>query len=375
MKKLLFHYPFIANYRVPVFNELSNLKEVEVIFLSAINSDDPTLLAKKNGWRFNHHPTTLKSFEIFNKKLNFEFGVVAHLIKNRGRNSYYIILSNPNILSSWFYSLFAKILGYKVVFWGHGLLKEEQGLKKNLRKLYYKIPNLHWLYGINGKKLLNKSGIPSNKIKVIYNSLDYEKQKRIRDELFPKRKNIREELGFSENDFVIVTIGRLLKKLCIDQIIEAISKPEKLTLKLIVIGDGPEFKPLQNLSNELNVSNSVRFTGAVYDEATLGKYYTASNASVVMGVVGLAAMHSLAYGIPMITHSTIEDHCPEIEAVIPGVTGEFFKQNDIASFLEAVYKVNENKGSYREHCIHEIEKKYTPSKQVALMMESLQDEL
>jgi glycosyltransferase involved in cell wall biosynthesis len=375
MKKILVHYPFIPAYRIPVFNCLAKEQDVEVVFLSAKDSGDPTLLAKESGWEFNHIQTSLKSFEIFKRKLDFEFGVVTNLIKRRGENTYYIILSNPNILSSWVYSLLAKLLGYNVIFWGHGLLREDHGLKKVIRGFYYKIPNKYWLYGSNGKQLLIKNGIPGDKIKVIYNSLDYDMQKKIRVDCLSKRLSIRLELGYSENEFVIVTIGRLLKKLRIDQIIEAIPKSSLVKLKLIVIGDGPEKESLENLCIELGVSDSVSFTGAVYDEKILGKYYTASDASVVMGIVGLAAMHSLAYGIPMITHSNIEGHCPEIEAVIPGVTGEFFEQNSIDSFLDSVYKVNDNKGNYRNNCIQEIEKRYTPSKQVGFMMESLNDEL
>ena len=375
MKTLLLHYPFIPSYRVPIFNELAKDKSINILFLSAEDSDDPTLLANKKGWKFKHISTQLKSFQLLGKRFNFEFGVVFNLIKNKGPNAYYIILANPNILSSWLYSVLAKILGYKVVFWGHGLLKLDHGVKKIIRQLYYKIPDQHWLYGHAGKALLNKIGVPSQRISVIYNSLDYPKQKKVRKKYCFKKQELRMKIGFLDSDFVVIAIGRLLDKLCIEQIIGAIPKSTKVQLKLIIIGDGPEKQRLQNLCVELDVEDSVCFTGAVYDEDILGKYYMASDASAVMGVVGLAAMHSLAYGIPMITHSNIEEHCPEIEAVIPGVTGEFFEQNDINSFLQAVYKVHENKSSYREPCIQEIEKKYTPSKQVAYMMESLKNEL
>jgi glycosyltransferase involved in cell wall biosynthesis len=371
--KILLHYPFVPNYRVPVFNELASKNNIELVVMSAAESNDVTLLSKPIGWNFNHVNTLLKSYSIFNRVIDVEFGVLSHLFKLRKNIDYYIILSNPNIITSWIYSLMAKLFGIKVIFWGHGLLREDKGIKKFIRNVYYKIPDIHWLYGINGKKLLVESGIPTDKIKIIYNSLDYEKQKKIRESLFPKKENIRSELGLLETDFVIVTIGRLLKKLRIEQIINAIPHSSKLQLKIIIIGDGPEKESLKDLCIKLGVSNSVQFTGAIYDEKILGKYYTASDASVVMGVVGLAAMHSLAYGVPLITHSTIEEHCPEIEAVIPGVTGEFFKQNDMDSFLGAVDNVNMKRGYYKQSCIDEIERKYTPSRQVGLMMESLQD--
>ncbi|KPZ72994.1 D-inositol-3-phosphate glycosyltransferase [Shewanella sp. P1-14-1] len=375
MKRILLHYPFIPSYRIPVFNEMNSSSEFELLVLSAAKSNDETLLSTENGWGFNHIKTELRSISFFGKQFDFETGVINDLFKYRKKFEYYVILSNPNILSSWLYSMSAKLLGYKVIFWGHGLLKPDRGLKRLLRSLYYKIPDIHWLYGNNGKDLLIEAGIESNRIKVIYNSLDYDVQRLVRDKYLNDRISIRNNLGFCENDFVIVSIGRLLDKLKIAQIIKAISVSKSVTIKLVVIGDGPEKNNLVNLSENLNVLDSVSFVGAQYDENDIGKYFVAADASVVMGVVGLAAMHSLAYGIPMITHSTIEDHCPEIEAVVPGVTGEFFEQNNIDSFLDAVYKVNKNKGNYRNNCIQEIEKKYTPEQQVAYMLESIKNEL
>lgn len=374
MKKIIIHYPFIPNYRIPVFNQLASESDIEVLFLSALDSSDPTLLAKNNGWKFNHVPTILRSFYFFNRELNFEFGVVSQLFKNKGEYSYYVILSNPNIMSSWIYSVFAKLFGYKVIFWGHGLLKEDKGIKKIIRNIYYKIPDKHWLYGNNGKKLLIKNGVSENKISVIYNSLNYDLQKNIRIKFRENRLDIRKGFGFTNNDFVLIIIGRLLPKLEIDKVIKYISLSKSINLKLVIIGDGPERKNLEILSKDLNVNSSVIFTGALYDENIIGNYYVAADASVVMGVVGLAAMHSLAYGIPMITHSSIQEHCPEIEAIIPGVSGEFFNKNDLDSFLLAISKIKNNKLGYRDNCIDIIEKKYNPSKQVELMLESLEYE-
>ncbi|MCV5632640.1 glycosyltransferase, partial [Escherichia coli] len=86
--------------------------------------------------------------------------------------------------------------------------------------------------------------------------------------------------------------------------------------RLIIIGDGPERKNLEQIACEYNIQDKVNFLGKVYDEKTLSLYYMMADASAVIGVVGLAAMHSLAYGIPMITHSNISEHCPEVEAII-----------------------------------------------------------
>lgn len=90
-----------------------------------------------------------------------------------------MLLSNPNILTSWVYSVYAKLLGYKIVYWGHGLLKPDKGIKALVRKIYYSLADQFFLYGNRGKQLLINMGVKSTKINVIYNSLNYEEQKNI----------------------------------------------------------------------------------------------------------------------------------------------------------------------------------------------------
>ncbi|HIF9217880.1 TPA: glycosyltransferase family 4 protein [Photobacterium damselae] len=372
-KKIIIHYPFVANYRIPVFNEIAKSDSIDLVVLSATESKDKTLLSKNNGWEFKHIETKLMSFSIFNKEVNFEFNVLVNLIKMRRKYDYYVILSNPNIISSWLYSLFAKIIGYKVIFWGHGLLKKEQGLKSFIRKLYYKIPYKFWLYGNSAKKLMIDDKIDSHKLSVIYNSLDYNKQKELRDIKINHKKEIKEKFGFKDNDFVFICIGRLLPKLEIERLINIFPKLKALNIspKLLIIGDGPSKNELIDLVDKHQLAMDVVFTGAIYDEEILSNYYVISDLSVVMGIVGLAAMHSLAYGVPMITHSSLSEHCPEIEAIIEGETGYFFDKQSDESFLNKIIQVIRNKEDLSDNCISRIESYYTPKKQVEYIIESL----
>ena len=373
MKKILLHYPFIPSYRVPVFNEMNSSSELDLVVLSASKSNDETLLSIENGWDFKHIKTNLRNISFFKKEFDFETGVISSLFKYRNEFEYYVILSNPNILSSWLYSLLAKLLGYKVIFWGHGLLKKDIGLKKYFRRLYYKIPNAFWLYGDNAIPFMSDIGIESSRLNVIYNSLNYAVQKEIRLSKVSSRQKIREFLNINEDDVALICIGRLLDKLEIDKLLNYIPILGKNghQVKVFVIGSGPEESILKQLVETLNIREQVVFTGAIYDEEVLSNYYLAADASVVMGVVGLAAMHSLAYGTPLITHTNLEEHCPEIEAVISNYSGEFFEKNDVNSFQDAVEKVKIN--DYYNNCVSVIESKYTPAKQVEFMLESLKN--
>lgn len=377
MKKILLHYPFVPSYRIPIFNEMSQSELVDLIVLSSDKSKDKHLLSSNDGtWKFNHIKTSLKSVKVFSKSFEFEFGVVKNLITYRSSFDYYVILSNPNIISSWLYSITARILGYKVIFWGHGLLKKDSGFKSIIRKLYYKIPNKFWLYGNNAVSLMVNEGVRKEKLSVIYNSLDYLTQVKYRDLYRGSRNLIRDELGLKTDDVVFICIGRLLKKLEIDKLIHYISLfKDNQSIKVFIVGSGPEQENLKILVQSLNLNKNFIFTGAIYDESILAKYYTVADASIVMGVVGLAAMHCLAYGVPLVTHSLINEHCPEIEAIIDGKTGFLFEKNNPNSFFDAINRLVQLRKKHTiiyEDCILMIEQFYTPKKQLEFMLKSLQ---
>lgn len=378
MKNIIIHYPYVPNYRVPVFNCIAQNKDINLLVMSASDSTDKTILSKKNGWFFSHIETNLKSFHFFGLNFDFETGVLVNLFKLRKSYGFYVILSNPNILSSWFYSVAAKILGYEVIFWGHGLLKEDKGIKALIRSVYYKIPDKFWLYGNNAIKLMQNTGVSKHKLFSIYNSLDYFSQKKYRELHSSNRLNIRSELGVASSDLVLICMGRLLPKLEIEKLLEYLSSSfrENLTvsLKVFIIGSGPSEKKLKQIVYESALNDNVKFLDAIYDEAVLSKYYMAADASIVMGIVGLAAMHSLAYGVPVITHSTITEHCPEVEAIIEGRTGYFFEKNNIDSFYDAIKNLKKSRDREKDiynDCVSTIERFYTPEKQVEFILESL----
>ena len=56
----------------------------------------------------------------------------------------------------------------------------EKGFKLFFRKLFYKIPSFHLVYSERSKNIMIKNGfLKDKKINVIYNSLDFDSQKRI----------------------------------------------------------------------------------------------------------------------------------------------------------------------------------------------------
>lgn len=104
------------------------------------------------------------------------------------------------------------------------------------------------------KKLVCGWGVSNKRIDVIYNAV----------EQFPEdvgtKSEIRKQLGFSENDRLIITVGRLVSWKGIDQLIQAIPHLD-CSVKLLVIGDGPEKNKLTELARALSVTTHVQFWG------------------------------------------------------------------------------------------------------------------
>lgn len=79
-----------------------------------------------------------------------------------------------------------------------------------------------------------------------------------------QRSALRQRLGVL-NSWLLLTVGRLVKRKGIDRLIEAVASLQgKLPhLRLIIIGDGPERVALEALSTARGVSDRVQFLGAL----------------------------------------------------------------------------------------------------------------
>lgn len=371
MKKVVLHYPFIATYRIPIFTLLSQSDKYEFEYWAGAKGINQYLLTSKEN--LNVKDTPFRGIFIPGIKKIFEWQPSAIKYMLNEKMDTYIVLGNPNSLSTWLCVLIARLRRIPVFMWSHGYLKDEKGLKGFIRKIFYQLANGHLLYGNKAKDIMIKKGFDNENLHVIYNSLDYEKQRMYRDQLsYEDRKQIRTQYGFKEDSIVLIAIGRLMKKLKLEQVFEAIkiqSEADK-DVRLFLVGDGPERAKLEALVKKYNIQDNIVFYGACHEEKELSKLYNASDYSVVMGKVGLSAMHSLAYGIPMITNDNMNEHFPEIEAIIDEKTGFYFKEDNISDFNSKL-KPLPYRGTMYKDCINVIERNYTPLRQKKLIENAL----
>jgi glycosyltransferase involved in cell wall biosynthesis len=243
----------------------------------------------------------------------------------------------PHWPCTWIGALLARALGKRVLFWGHGHLYEPRGLKGLLRRLFYALPHEHLVYGRTAKEIMLRHGWKPEQVHVIYNSLDTDAQVRIRQSMNGTHRKATRTSLFGRTDIpVAICTTRLIRIRRLDLLIDALHSLGRANhpVALILVGEGPERAALQSQAARLGVR--VHFEGACYDEHRIAELIGASTVTVAPGKVGLTAMHSLVYGVPVITHSDADDQMPEWEAIIPGVTGALFARDSVEGLEAAI---------------------------------------
>jgi len=363
-KKVAIVYNYIAHYRIPIFNILSSCEINSYTIIAGTETDislktaDPILSEidiRKGGIRW----IRIKNIWIF-KVFLWQKGLLKHCRSNNFDSI--IFLGNMYYLSTWIAAWIAKRRGKKVIFWTHGFIRQENNLKGFIRISFYKLADEILTYGQRAKDILISKGIEEDKIRLIYNSLDFFNQKKIIDKVTPvyPEKLFKYELyptfGF---------IGRITKQKRIDILIDVLELLHSNDIKanLLIIGDGELKSELQQRVNSKKLSEYVCFFGACYDETIIYQLLKSLKVIVSPGEVGLTAIHGMTYGIPIITHNRFDKQMPEFECIRPGLTGDFFDYNNpVISLSQLLSKWLQIKDQNRieNECKKIIDQYYNP---------------
>ena len=157
-----------------------------------------------------------------------------------------------------------------------------------------------FLYGVRAKNILEAKGMNKKKLHIIYNSLDFEKQKKLYNDLINKKKASFQKTASSKFERIIIYVGRITRDKKLDKAVLILSELNRYKKKyrLIFVGSGPEIGALKKLAENYNVLESIDFIGPCYDEVLLAKYIMLADVMLVPGDIGLTAIHAMTYGTP-----------------------------------------------------------------------------
>lgn len=133
-------------------------------------------------------------------------------------------------------------------------------------------------------------------IVVIPNGVDTDKFK-------PGKSNyLRKKLGLKKSDKIVLCVSRLAKEKSLDFLIKAFKNLNSKNSYLVIVGDGPERKNLENLISKLELKDRVLLIGFV-DHNKLSKIYTSADIFAFASVTetqGMIVPEAMASGLPVV---------------------------------------------------------------------------
>ena len=177
------------------------------------------------------------------------------------------------------------------------------------------------------KQIVTNWGVDNDRISVVYNAFE---------PLAPllRRTELRKKFVFS--DKVIISVGRLVPWKGFGGLITVFAELHKNdpSLSLVIIGDGPDRKKLEQQVQNLGLNDKITFTGRLAQHEML-EYIKASDVFVLnTSYEGFShqLIEVLAVGTPCVTTSVGGN----VEIIRDGKNGLLFPYNDLPKLKESI---------------------------------------
>lgn len=361
----IFNYP--PHYRKAIYELMDRELNCDFYFGENVPGNLKSMDCKiLSGFKYKYKNYIIK------RKIIWQSGILRLLLKKEYNT--YILSVDMASLSEWIFLYLAHLLGKKTYLWTHGWYGKENILSKLKKKAFYYPCTGLLLYSEYAKNLMVKEGIKKEKLYVIANSLDYDQQLQIRNNL---TKNKIYNIHFQNRYPTIIFIGRLEVPKKLSNILSAISilEEQNIFINCVFIGEGNDMNHLKKLSEQLNIKDRVWFYGACYDDNKIAQLIYNADICISPGNVGLTAIHSLSFGTPVITHNNFPNQMPEFEAIIENKNGAFFQENNLHSLVMTIKNwLKQHPQKDKEiisECYNSIDTKYNPYYQINIIKRAL----
>jgi len=336
--KVAFFQPYLANWRIEFLNYFISKSDYEVIVYDggfskslsskSINGDGEYFNIKK-----------LKSLSpvinISNQSYPFYFSPFLFFNLVYDKPDVIITEGEINFVNNMSIYLYCKMFGKKYIWWSLGKVRTRK--KGRINKILdpvvdFLLNNSSIIMARNTyakQYYIDVKGLKDSNIIVAPNSMDGAKAIREVDEILVK------DLINEKKGTTFLYVGGLVKTKRPADLIEAFSVILKTgDATLWFVGEGPELESLQQLVRDLNLEDSVRFFGKVFNG--VGSYFKAADVVVVPGLGGLVINHAMIFGKPVICG--IADGT-ELDLIKDGLTGYLLKEGGVDSLIWAMKKI------------------------------------
>lgn len=237
-----------------------------------------------------------------------DWGIIKQLRKSFKENENSLVHSHG--YKADVYSLLASTgLKIPVTTTIHGWTSEDRKVR-----VYEKIQAFAWKYFdlvfCVSKAYMDvaiKKGIPKNKLQMLHNGIIVSNSHEEKD--YSSIEKFEDQYNLSKNDLVVGIIGRLGIEKGHDLFLKVASIVSNgiENVKFMIVGEGAEYDSLKNLSNELNISDKVIFTGHI------------DNMRSVYERMDIMAICSHREGLPNVLLEAMLNKVPVVSVKVGGV--------------------------------------------------------
>lgn len=161
----------------------------------------------------------------------------------------------------------------------------------------------------------------------------------------------RSVLGMDDHRFVLITVGRLVKRKNLPELLEIVADlRSRIACELWIVGDGPERRSLEGQVADMGLGEVVRFSGRVSEQR---KFELLAAADVYVSTAlhegfGIVFLEAMECGLPVVCY----DRGGQTDFLKDGVTGYVVGFSDKQLFAERCALLQQNQDARRDVSRH-----------------------
>lgn len=320
MASIIHVQPALPAYRLDFFERLRLRYGIEVEVYYTAGSLGILTESSKPEWA-----TTVGPIRSLPGGFEWQSGVAGVPIK---RGDIVVLSGNPRQLSTLVVLLRARVLGARVIWWGHYWSSTSRRWRQVLRYLPMVLADALLFYTDEEVGKFRSDPLRFRKKRIIAalnNGIDLEPI-RVRRKLYDA----------ATREPALMFIGRLTAKAELGLAFKALARVGSPELVFHIVGDGEMRQCFQAQAESLGLSQQIVWHGAMIDEDRIAAVANRCQAFLYPGAVGLSLIHAMGYGLPAILHDQRKRHMPEIAAFRDGVTGCRFRHGNEYSLAATI---------------------------------------
>ncbi len=321
--------PFLTHYRREFYRKLDKANDFNTVFFFQNKKADDGRPGVDFEQAENIQSYTSFVVSVGAIKLVFSFDLIRKI--NKQKPGIILLEGASSNLTSWYFILFRKHYGMKVISWACGWQPEihhtlVRKFKCIIERSFFN--NVDWIISYSSTALRYFRGIGvKTPVTIAYNGIDTEIFYQMKDKVYELAEGIRSEY----NKKIFLYVGGLFKEKKVDFLIESFLEfqTEMPETCLWIIGDGPLRRELEAKAGNRNI----KFFGRI--EEGVDSFFAAADFFILPGVGGLALNQAMLWGTPCIVS---EADGTENDLVIDNSTGFRFLKDNKESLKMAMKK-------------------------------------